>query len=172
MVVFHEKFRNEYNTVAVRHVLIRPETTTLSNEDEGYQADVDAKKADAKAKAEELYAQWKSGAATEETFADLARENSSDSNAAQGGLYTEIYQNQMVQTFNDWCFDASRQSGDSGIVETDFGFHIMYFVGLNDPYWKVQVRNHLKSENMNEWYDSLTQDHSIEKNASGIKYVG
>ena len=170
--VFHEKFRNEYNTVAVRHVLIRPETTTLSNEDEGYQADVDAKKADAKAKAEELYAQWKSGAATEETFADLARENSSDSNAAQGGLYTEIYQNKMVQTFNDWCFDASRQSGDSGIVETDFGFHIMYFVGLNDPYWKVQVRNHLKSENMNEWYDSLTQNHSIEKNASGIKYVG
>ena len=42
----------------------------------------------------------------------------------------------MVQTFNDWCFDESRQPGDSGIVETDYGYHIMYFSGrCEHAYW-------------------------------------
>lgn len=172
VALFHSRSRYEYNTVDVRHVLIQPEATTLSSEDEGYQEDVDAKNAVAKARAEELYAQWKSGAATEETFADLAREYSADGNASEGGIYTEVYQNMMVQSFNDWCFDASRKSGDSGIVETDYGFHIMYFVGQNIPYWKVQIRDDLVSENMNEWYETFTQDHTIIKNGSGMKFVG
>lgn len=172
VALFHSKSRFEYNTVDVRHVLIRPEETTLSSEDEGYQADVDAKRADAKAKAEELYAQWTSGAATEDSFAELARENSADGNAAEGGIYTEVYQGQMVPTFNDWCFDAGRQPGDSGIVETDYGYHIMYFVGQSTPYWKVQVRTNLLNAEMDEWYDSFTQDHTITKSDSGMKYVG
>ena len=172
VALFHSKSRFEYNTVDIRHVLIRPEETTLSSEDEGYQADVDAKQAGAKAKAEELYAQWKSGAATEDSFADLARENSADVNAAEGGIYTEVYQGQMVSTFNDWCFDSSRKSGDSGIVETDYGYHIMYFVGQSTPYWKVQVRDNLVNTAMDEWYETFTQDHTIGKSDSGLKYVG
>lgn len=172
VALFHSKSRAEYNTVDVRHVLIQPETTTLSSEDEGYQADVDAKRADAKAKAEELYAQWQAGEATEDSFAQLARDNSSDGNAAEGGIYTEVYQGQMVPTFNDWCFDASRKPGDSGIVETDYGYHIMYFVGQNEPYWKIQVRDSLTNADMDEWYKTFTENHTIEKNDSGMKYVG
>lgn len=172
VALFHSKSRFEYNTVDIRHVLISPEETTLSSEDEGYQADVDAKRADAKAKAEELYAQWKSGAATEDSFADLARENSADSNASEGGIYTEVYQGQMVPTFNDWCFDAGRKSGDNGIVETDYGYHIMYFIGQSTPYWKVQVRNNLVNTAMDEWYLTFTENHTIEKSDSGMKYVG
>lgn len=172
VALFHSKSRFEYNTVDVRHVLIRPEETTLSSEDEGYQADVDAKKAAAKAKAEELYAQWQSGETTEDSFAQLARDNSADGNADQGGIYTEVYRGQMVTTFNDWCFDAGRKPGDTGIVETDYGCHIMYFVGQSTPYWKVQVRNNLTNTDMDEWYKTFTGNHTIEKNDSGMKYVG
>lgn len=172
VALFHSKSRAEYNTVDVRHVLIQPETTTLSSEDEGYQADVDTKRADARAKAEELYAQWQAGEATEDSFAQLARDNSSDGNAAEGGIYTEVYQGQMVPTFNDWCFDASRKPGDTGIVETDYGYHIMYFVGQNEPYWKIQVRDDLTNADMDEWYKTFTENHTIETNDSGMKYVG
>ena len=172
VALFHSKSRFEYNTVDIRHVLISPEATTLSSEDEGYQADVDAKRADAKAKAEELYAQWQSGGATEDSFADLARENSADGNAAKGGIYTEVYQGQMVPTFNDWCFDAGRNPGDNGIVETDYGYHIMYFIGQSTPYWKVQVRDNLVNAAMDEWYETFAQDHTITKSDSGMKYVG
>ena len=172
VALFHSKSRFEYNTVDIRHVLISPEATTLSSEDEGYQADVDAKRADAKAKAEELYAQWQSGGATEDSFADLARENSADGNAAKGGIYTEVYQGQMVPTFNDWCFDAGRNPGDNGIVESDYGYHTMYFIGQSTPYWKVQVRDNLVNAAMDEWYETFAQDHTITKSDSGMKYVG
>ena len=37
----------------------------------------------------------------------------------------------MVTNFNDWIFDASRKPGDTGIVESDYGYHIIYFVGDN-----------------------------------------
>ena len=81
----------------------------------------------------------------------------------------------MVQEFNDWCFDSARKSGDTGIVygeSTSYkGYHIMYFVGTDLPYWQVQVTNDLKEEALNEWSETFTQDHTIEQ-GSGIKYVG
>ena len=38
----------------------------------------------------------------------------------------------MVTNFENWCFDESRQPGDSGLVRTEFGYHIMYFVGAEE----------------------------------------
>ena len=45
-----------------------------------------------------------------------------------GGLYTNVTLGQMVEPFEKWCFDESRKPGDSGLVKTDYGYHIMYFV--------------------------------------------
>ena len=35
----------------------------------------------------------------------------------------------MVTEFNDWCFADGRAVGDSGIVKTSYGYHIMFFSG-------------------------------------------
>lgn len=156
----------------VRHILIQPEATTLSEDDEGYDADVQAKKDAAKQKAEDLLAQWKAGDATEDSFAQLANENSTDTGSnTNGGLYTEVYQDQMVEAFNDWCFDAARKPGDTGIVETDYGYHIMYFVGTDLPYWEVQVRDTLKNDDFNTWYTEKTADYTAEQSSFGIRFV-
>ena len=72
---------------------------------------------------------WKEGAATEESFALLANTFSTDPGSnTTGGLYSYVYEGQMVKNFNDWCFDDARRSGDTGIVQSDFGYHVMYFV--------------------------------------------
>ena len=34
----------------------------------------------------------------------------------------------MVEEFSDWSFDPERVAGDTGIVKTTYGYHIMYFV--------------------------------------------
>lgn len=171
VVVFHDRYRQEYNTVNVRHILIQPAAGELAEGDEGY-ADEQAKlKADAKAKAEEILAQFKAGEATEDAFAQLAVENSADSNAAQGGLYTQVAQGTMVETFNDWIFDAARKPGDTGIVETTYGYHVMYFSGTDLPYWELQVTNALKSEDFDAWYAEKTADYTAEAD-SGMQYVG
>ena len=82
-----------------------------------------------------------------------------------------VYHNMMVTEFNDWCFDAARQPGDTDIVETTYGYHIMYFVGQDLPYWQVRVTNTLKTNDFNDWYKGLQQDYTVTE-GSGMKFVG
>ena len=171
VAVFHDRFPETYNTIDVRHILIQPEAGTLTSEDEGYEAEQEELKAAAKARAEEIYAQWKAGEATEDSFAELAKAESSDGSKYEGGLYTQVAQGKMVTAFNDWCFDESRKSGDTGIVESEFGYHIMYFVGENLPYWETLVIYDLKMADYGEWETSLSADCTIERGGMGMKFV-
>ena len=173
VAVFHDRFRDEYPTIDVRHILIQPAAGELSSGDEGYEAEQAALKADAKVQAEQILADWHAGEATEDSFAALAVEKSTDTGSKYvGGLYTQVYQGQMVPTFNDWCFDSSRKTGDTGVVETDYGYHVMYFVGEDLPRWQAQVSDTLKDADYAEWVTSLTANSSIEQNSSGMKNVG
>ena len=148
-VLFHSRSRNDYHTVSVRHILV-----------------------DSEEKANELLQQYNDGEQTEDAFAALAVANSTDSNASSGGLYTDIYRGQMVSEFEDWCFDPSRQAGDTGIVQTSYGYHVMYFVSTNEnPYWYVQAETSLKSSAYNKWYAAITDGVEAEQ-LSGMKYVG
>ena len=148
-VLFHSRSRNDYHTVSVRHILV-----------------------DSEDKANELLQQYNDGEKTEDAFAALAVANSTDSNASSGGLYTDIYRGQMVSEFEDWCFDPSRQAGDTGIVQTSYGYHVMYFVGQSEnPYWYDQAESSLKSDAYNEWYAAITDGVEAEQ-LSGMKYVG
>ena len=163
VALFHSAGRPEYSTVNVRHILISPDS---ANED------ADAANADAKTKAEELLNQWKSGEATEESFGTLAAINTADTgSAATGGLYENLKQGEMVTEFNDWCFDAARKAGDTGIVETTYGYHIMYFVSTGDAAWKVQARDEMMAADLDTYGQSLIEGlEAVE--LSGMKYVG
>ena len=126
--------------------------------------------------AEDALAQWKAGEATEDSFAALANELSTDDGSnTNGGLYTKIYKNQMVTEFNDWCFDASRQSGDTGIVYGESsnykGYHVIYFVGDDVPYWQVQAENALRNTDTEAWLDGLLDSAEVVQE-NGMKYVG
>ena len=96
VVVFHDRFREEYDSINVRHILVQPSTGTLSSEDEGYDEEQSQLSADAKLKAEELLEQWRSGEATEESFATLAMQESTDGSKYDGGLYSRVCQGDMV----------------------------------------------------------------------------
>ena len=141
----------EYSTVNVRHILIQPEDTSDK-----------ASVAEAEETAKTLYAQWKKNP-KEDYFAELAEKNSKDTGStSNGGLYEDVYPGQMVQSFNDWCFDSSRKKGDSGIVKTDYGYHIMYFVSNNGVYWKTQVpkdmANDYSQENITAKLEKIKAD--------------
>ena len=67
---------------------------------------------------------------TVENFTELSEEYSEDPGSADnGGLYESVYPGEMVTEFNDWIFDAARKPNDTGIVETDYGYHVMLYVG-------------------------------------------
>jgi parvulin-like peptidyl-prolyl isomerase len=172
VAVFTNRFRPEFDVQDVRHILIQPESGEKSEGDDGYEAEQAQLKADAKAKAEELLAQYQAGDATEDAFAALAVANSADSSASNGGLISGVSEiSSYVEPFLNWCIDSSRKPGDTGIVESDYGYHIMYFVGNEEPYWKSRVTSALTSNDYTEWYEAATADASYEQ-TSGIRYVG
>ena len=172
VVVFHDRFRDENPTIDIRHILVPLGSGSIAEGEEGYEDEQAQLKADAHAKAEELLAQWQSGEATEDSFAALALKESADGSKYDGGLYTEVYQGQMVTEFNDWCFDTARQSGDTGVVDTQYGSHVMYFSGVNAARWQTQVAANLRTEAYTAWEEDLVKDVTVQRSESGLKHIG
>ena len=135
--------------VNVRHILIMPEgatSDTIRTEEFPEEA-----WAASEQRAKDVLEMWKTGEMTEDSFAALAREHSEDDGSkANGGLYEDVSEGQMVAEFNDWCFDAGRQPGDFDIVKTDFGYHIMYFC-QSRPQWKDYAREDLLARMTNDF---------------------
>ncbi len=155
LVYFLSKNDNAYALKNVRHILVGFEGGTT--DETGATVYSDEEKAAAKSAAEEILNTWKSGDATEDSFAALATEKTTDTgSAANGGLYEDIYPGQMVAPFEDWCYDASRAVGDTGIVETTYGYHVMYFVGDSDvTYRDYQIRSDLTNKDHSAWSNAI-----------------
>ncbi len=131
--------------VNVRHILIFPEgadSATASTEEFSEEA-----WAAAEANAQAILDEWLAGDKTEDSFAALANEHSQDPGSnTNGGLYENVTEGEMVEAFNDWCFDPSRQVGDTGIVKTNYGYHVMFFSGSR-PQWIEHARKDYVNEN-------------------------
>lgn len=110
-----------YKKVNVRHILFKPGN---------YESTDDCKKA-----AEDVLALYKQNP-TEENFAALANKYSEDTYTAEdgtekitdeGGLLEEIGYNETAKDFENWIFDSSREIGDTDIILSTIGYHVMYF---------------------------------------------
>lgn len=173
VVYFIDRYLDHAKTVDVRHILMRSsaETTDEMTDEEKATAEENAK-AEAKQKAEDIYAEWKNGDATEDSFAALAEANSEDTGSnTNGGLYEAVTKGQMVASFNDWIFDDARKPGDTEIVETDYGYHVMYFVGDNAEAWYVNIENTLRTNKMQEYITNLTADMEVIDERGNIDYL-
>ena len=168
-VVFCVKaaYKDESSTVNVRHILFK------FNEDNT--DPTDEQKAVAKQKAEEAYNEWKNGDMTEDSFAANATEKSEyTGSAANGGLYEDVTEGQMVTAFNDWIFDSARKTGDTDIVETEYGYHVIYFVSKSDtPVWEQTIRDALAQDDYTEYLNEMSEsaEYEIEENDLALKMV-
>lgn len=152
---FHENNWQDFNpasggekdpdhTVNIRHILVLfPDDAT------------EQERNDAHARAQELYDRWRAGEATEESFALLATQYTEDEfSADMGGLYAEVWPGMMQEAFDTWLFEPHRAAGDTDLVETMFGIHIMYFAGANEPLWMQVARLEMERRHL----DGIIQD--------------
>ena len=146
-------------TVDVRHILIKVEGG-VENADGTITFPDEAVAAEAYAKAEKIL-QMYLDSPSEERFGQLAKEYTADGNGAQGGLYTGVEPGRMVKTFNDWCFDENRQAGDYGIVETRFGYHIMYFSARGEELWPEQTQQVYLAEQSRKLAEQVTGKYEL-----------
>lgn len=157
---------SDVSTIDVRHILVAPNddssTATEATDDEW---------AAALAEAQSILDEYNAGEKTSDSFAALAQEYSLDGSASNGGLYEDVYPNQMVSSFNAWCFDSSRQHGDVDIVKSEYGYHIMFFEETNEgTYWEYTVKQALASSDSSEAFSALDEEYKIETNWFGSLY--
>ncbi len=163
VALFNDRQRDETLDYTVRHILITKDNLTLGEGEEATDEMI-------KAKAEEILAGWDG---TEDGFAALAKEYSQDGNKDEGGIYENVHKGQMVTNFNDWCYEDGRKTGDTGIVSSNYGQHIMYFVGYGqEQYWHYACNSALVSNAYNDWQTALTEPVTAEVVESGMKLVG
>ena len=160
--------------VDVRHILVKVEGGATAGDGTTTYSDEEWKTCETKAQA--ILDAWLAGEKTEDSFAALATEKTEDPGSqATGGLYQQVYQGQMVPAFNDWCFDESRQTGDYGLVQTNYGYHVMYFVS-SQPQWityaETDWRNTKSSELLEAVVSLYPMEVAYEKIALGVVKMG
>jgi hypothetical protein len=169
VIFFVDINENTYILKDARHVLI-PYEGGVYNSSTNTTDYTKAEKAAAEEKAQALLDQWLAGDKTEDSFAELANTNSADSDGTDGGLYTNIYRNQMVPTFDAWVYDESRQSGDTGLIHSTYGVHIMYFVGDSTmTYRYFMIAEDLRAADLQTWYTQQVSAMTITK--GNTKYI-
>ncbi len=170
VVLFEGRELDKTPTANIRHILVGAELD--SGADQPTQAQYDA----AYQEAQDLLDEWKAGQATEDSFAALATEHSADTGSAQnGGLMESVSATAgYVQTFTDWALDPSRRPGDTGIVQntgsSTKGWHIMYYVGENDPIWEQVAAAQLRNQDL-EALDAQALEGMSVSTGTGVKFL-
>ena len=155
------------NAVNIRHILVSPKDEPSSA--------AEASAADWKAayeKAEKLLDEFNGGKKTADSFAELAEKNTVDPGSKDnGGLYSDVAPGQMVATFNNWCFADGRKTGDTGIVQSESGYHIMYLDSESKtPIWKALAISQLDEKETVKKTDQIEEDYSAKVNWFGSRY--
>ena len=150
----------ENETYTVRHILVAPESGSNSSSSTSEKTEyTDEQWAAAKKKADSILAKFNKTDKSEYEFAKLAEQYSTDSastssgsNDSFGGLYESVTLGQMVPDFEKWSIDDSRKYGDTGIVKSDYGYHIMFFI--NDcPEYQSKIIAQIKSDRLSNMID-------------------
>lgn len=141
-----EAYRYDMMARNVRHILFSTDTYEDST------------------KVNEVYLDWESDGFTEDKFVKLSTQYNEDTGSqATGGLYENLSYGETVEEFNDWAFDEARVPGDHGMIETSYGWHIMYYVGEGDMQsWAVTAEANKKNED----YAAL-----VEENSTSVKFI-
>ncbi len=153
-IVFIIKPAYTSNSVTVRHCLVEFDAKDAENV-------TDKEKEAAKKKSTDLLAGL-GEKVTEDAFAKMVKDNTADTASAEtGGLYENIrISDNYVENFEAWSFNPDRKAGDTGIVETEYGYHIMYFVSDNtdDLDWKAAIKNNMTNEKLTAFQEELFKE--------------
>jgi hypothetical protein len=98
-------------------------------------------------KAQELCDLWQNGGGTEMYLAELAEQFSDDnSSRSNGGLFTDLTtEEELDETFKAWFSDSNRTAGDSDLIKSQHGYHIVYFCDSVDQ-WRYASRQRIQNQ--------------------------
>ena len=121
---------------------------------------------------EEILEEWKNGAATEDSFAELCKKYTQDTSAVEnGGLFEQVTKTGMTEELSNWIFDSSRQAGDTVAITVSETTYVLYYIGQDQPEWKINIKNTLVSDTMNQHMQDITADVTVEDPKGKLNYL-
>lgn len=148
-------YRDESFTANVRHILLSPDT--YGGEEQAAE------------KAQQLLDEWEHGEATEESFGLLARQYTEDTASQENnGLYQNVVPGDMEDTFDKWCFEQGRKPADTGIIQTTYGYHLMYYVSEGLPVWQATADAALRQKDYDADYADIEANCGIQPPAAEV----
>ena len=154
-------------SVNVRHILLVPEGGEAIEGSNYKQYTNDAWEA-CRVAAQEVLDTYLASDRKEASFANLAAQHSADGSASNGGLISNVVEGKTVPAFNDWIFDESRQYGDYGLVRSEYGYHVMFFVDIEEL-WIRTARTMVISDKATVLIDEVVEANPMEVNMDLIK---
>lgn len=121
---------------------------------------------------EEILEEWKNGAATEDSFAELCKKYTQDTSAVEnGGLFEQVTKTGMTEELSNWIFDSSRQAGDTVAITVSDTTYVLYYIGQDQPEWKISIKNTLVSDTMSQHVQDITADVTVEDPKGKLNYL-
>lgn len=121
---------------------------------------------------EEILEEWKNGAATEDSFAELCKKYTQDTSAVEnGGLFEQVTKTGMTEELSNWIFDSSRQAGDTVAITASDTTYVLYYIGQDQPEWKINIKNTLVSDTMSQHVQDITADVTVEDPKGKLNYL-
>lgn len=153
VLAFEKRYLDETPTVDVRAVI-------LSN--------------DGDVSADSVLEEWKSGAATEDSFAELAdKYNTASTTTSEGGLFEALSVSNVSDELKDWMTDSSRVQGDTAVIapEGESYTYVVYFIGTNEAEWMKSIKNTLLTDIMADYLEEITANYSVEDSKNNLNYL-
>ncbi len=153
--------RDETMLRNVGHILFKVEEKhddTHTHEDTYFKTFDEAKAAAEKILAE-INATAKDGKVEREVFETFGEEHTHDSNV----FYEHVNKGDMVEEFEKWLFDAT-VVGSTGLVKTEYGWHIMLYDGEDDYAWRENAHSAATNADITTWYEALTHKVTVNEN--------
>ena len=67
----------------------------------------------------------------------------------------------MVKDINDWMFDEARKDGDVEIITSEYGPHLVYFVGRGRDKYELDIVELLAYDRFEKWYEEDKANHKV-----------
>lgn len=153
VLAFEKRYLDETPTVDVRAVI-------LSN--------------DGDVSGDSVLEEWKSGAATEDSFAELAdKYNTASATTSEGGLFEALSVSNVSDELKDWMTDSSRVQGDTAVIapEGESYTYVVYFIGTNEAEWMKSIKNTLLTDIMADYLEEITANYSVEDSRNNLNYL-
>ena len=150
---YQSSFSSETGRYAdIRHILF---TVNSGASEERW----DAVEAEAEKERAGWAAAYKSG---EGSFGQLAHDISDDKGSyLQGGSYWHVSQGELIPQLDEWVFDAERQPGDSAVIRSDLGVHILYYADGNTKAYAT-AKDALTFGKLQEFVDQCLEQYPME----------